>query len=88
MSSFFYILVIFMMIILNFHLTHISRFSNVSCMSEELIKALSSGGSNHNNEQQPVPSIDHFHSIYQEKEIDLIFFRVIVCVANIMFSRL
>ena len=54
--SFFYILVIFMMIILNFHLTHISRFSNVSCMSEELVKALSSGGA----PDQPHYSIEHF----------------------------
>jgi hypothetical protein len=70
-------LVIFMMIILNFHFTHISRFSNVSCMSDELVKALNSGyGSSPQDSNSTPATIDNFGKLFQERQVDMFIFRV------------
>jgi hypothetical protein len=69
-----------LLLILNFHFTHISRFSNVSCMGEEIVKSIASNqayGSGKTKSSNAAPlTIDQFDRHFREKQIDIFFLRV------------
>jgi hypothetical protein len=71
--SFLVALWIFGLLILNFHFTHISRFSNVGCMGEEIVKAVAGAGGSPKGVES---AIHNFDRLYHEKEVDLFFLRV------------
>ena len=71
--SFLVALWIFGLLILNFHITHISRFSNVGCMGEEIVKAVAGAGGSPKGVET---AIHNFDRLYLEKEVDMFFLRV------------
>ena len=61
------ILVLLALLVCHIHFTHVSRFSNVGCMSEEITRSLRSGQDG------------SFPELFSEKGIDIYFLRVRFC---------